>query len=308
LKRSRARLGAAVLGVAVVADGSVAQAQEKAAAQTAFDEGRRLASSGDHGGACAWFEASERLEPAVGTLLNLADCYEKLGRSASEWAALREAAARAALAGEDGRAEFAKAKANALEPMLARIEVSVQSPVDGLQVQRDDVAVFPTLWGSAVPVDPGPHVITVRAPGAMDWSTRIDVPRGPGLAIVMVPPLASRAPSARAPVPVTPDALKERVDGRFVAGLVTMAAGGGGLVAAAVAGAGAIDRKAAGERDEALGWAEAFDWIAVPSALTLIAGTVIFGIDRASAPHNPRVVLAPAWKDRGAGLVAVVLF
>ena len=55
-------------------------AENKAAAEALFDEGRALMDKGDIGGACREFEESDRLDPAPGTLLNLAGCYDGLGQ------------------------------------------------------------------------------------------------------------------------------------------------------------------------------------------------------------------------------------
>src|SRR5580658_735634 len=48
-------------------------------AETLFREGRNLARAGDWAAACPKFAESHRLDPAPGTLLNLADCEEHLG-------------------------------------------------------------------------------------------------------------------------------------------------------------------------------------------------------------------------------------
>src|SRR5450432_1599182 len=55
------------------------------AAQALFDDAKRLVQEGDAASACPKFEESERLEPGIGTKLNLADCYERVGRNASAW-------------------------------------------------------------------------------------------------------------------------------------------------------------------------------------------------------------------------------
>src|SRR5687767_15052938 len=60
-----------------------ALASDTVAADAAFQEGRALMASGDLAAACARFEDSRRHEPAVGTELNLGECYERLGRLAS---------------------------------------------------------------------------------------------------------------------------------------------------------------------------------------------------------------------------------
>ena len=84
---------ASLLGIAMLASPAFARAAEPpSAAQVAFDEGRRLEDSGDFPAAAARFEESERLEHALGTLLNLANCYERGGRLASAWRAFRRGA------------------------------------------------------------------------------------------------------------------------------------------------------------------------------------------------------------------------
>src|SRR5262245_52199416 len=79
---------------AVAAQDTVPSDDERAAAQVLFDEGRKLLKDEKIELACAKFAESMRLDHAVGTQLNLADCYEKLGRTASAWINWVEAAAR----------------------------------------------------------------------------------------------------------------------------------------------------------------------------------------------------------------------
>ena len=87
---------AAALTLLVTLSPVVAAAQsssgDKAAADALFDEGKRLLAAGDTAQACAKFETSMKLFDQLGTRLNLADCYEKVGRTASAWAEFREAA------------------------------------------------------------------------------------------------------------------------------------------------------------------------------------------------------------------------
>jgi hypothetical protein len=55
---------------------------ESSEAETLFREGREAVKRGDYAVACPKFEESQRLEPANGTLLNLALCEEGWGRAA----------------------------------------------------------------------------------------------------------------------------------------------------------------------------------------------------------------------------------
>ena len=64
----------------------VAQERDPAAAQALFDQGRDLMRQNKHAEACPKLAESNRLDPAIGTLFHLADCYEQSGRVASAWA------------------------------------------------------------------------------------------------------------------------------------------------------------------------------------------------------------------------------
>jgi hypothetical protein len=80
MRAHRSILVRVMLGLSFV---TRAASADSAAAEALFREGRDAAKHGDLETACADFAESQRLDPAPGTLLNLAECEEKLGRVAS---------------------------------------------------------------------------------------------------------------------------------------------------------------------------------------------------------------------------------
>src|SRR4249919_971457 len=66
--------------------GAQTSASDKAMAEHLFDRGLALMRQGQFSEACTQLEQSEAIERGIGTLLYLAECYEKLGRTASAWA------------------------------------------------------------------------------------------------------------------------------------------------------------------------------------------------------------------------------
>jgi serine/threonine-protein kinase len=195
-----------MVGAAAMARANPACAQaapsssDKVAAEALFQDGRKLVADGKYAEACPKFADSQRLDPSPGTLLNLANCYDKLGRTATAWATYREAASAANAAGRSDYVATAERHASALEPKLSRLTVSVAQPVEGMQVARDGVLVPRGAWGTAMPVDPGPHDLTASAPGYKGWVSSVTVAPDASRANVTVPALEALPPEAL-PVP-----------------------------------------------------------------------------------------------------------
>lgn len=218
---------------------ALARAQnDKAAAEALFDEGVRLMKQNDFSEACPKLEESERIDPAVGTLLYLGECYERVGKTASSWATFREAASLANNSNQAERARVAGGRARELEPKLSRLSIDLTpdaARISGVVVKRSGQRVEPSLYGTALPVDPGEYSVEVTAPGYETWTAPIMVEAGgvsvsvrvPGLmkvpeAPVTPPPTAKTSVSADqgpAPAPLPPPAKHRRTTGQTL-GLV----------------------------------------------------------------------------------------
>jgi hypothetical protein len=211
--------------------------EDRAAAQLLFDEGQQLKKKGEHAAACEKFAASQSLDPAVGTQLNLADCYEKIGRTASAWVNFVEVSKHDEAGAK--RAKYARQHAEALAPRLTKLQIQIEEPVDGLELKRDGVLVPQKTWGIAVPVDPGDHEIVAVAPGKERWSRTVEV-GGEGETITVTVPALADAAGSGAPEPIEPDEPEAAEPaaggpgGQTIAGGVLLGLGGAGVLVAAV--------------------------------------------------------------------------
>jgi hypothetical protein len=184
------------------------------AATALFDEARKLMAAHKYSEACPKFSESERLAPSGGTLINLAQCYEHTGQTASAWLAWKDAAARASAAGKDDAEKSAVHRAALLEPALAKLTIVVDSAsnVAGLEVKRDGVVLGHAEFGIPIPVDPGPHVVSATAPKKKDWSAPITVaPRDADVhvTVALVDDPAAMAAEATVPAAAAPSAAPE---------------------------------------------------------------------------------------------------
>jgi hypothetical protein len=271
----------AALSSAVIALSSGAarvHAGDPVAAEFVYRRAMELMAKGEYEQACVRFEESQKLDAGIGTLLHLADCYEKAGRTASAWATFNEAADAARSKGQRDRESMAKKRASALAPKLATMRVTVppEHEPPGLEVRRGQTLVPKLLWGIDAPVDPGTYEIRASAPGKVEWKTTVTVEPRPGAVSVSIPRLESVPP----PKPAAPPPAARAESGMPAQRIAAIVAGGAGGVAMAVsAGIGFAARSRFDESaihcDKDLCDQEGVD-IRAGAKGTALAGTVVF--------------------------------
>jgi hypothetical protein len=183
-----------------VSSASLAVAQPsdiKTLAEQLFAQGRELARANKWAEACPKFEASLRYNAGIGTRLNLATCYEKIGKLASAWALFRDTAALALRAGDAVRHDYALEQAAALLPRLPKLTIAgPRTPPPGFAVTRDGLALDLATLGTALYVDPGSHVVTASAPGFEQFNATLTVGEAESESVVIREPTPSRRPVA----------------------------------------------------------------------------------------------------------------
>jgi hypothetical protein len=238
---------ALALALALGSSASLARAQSRdpAAAEALFREGRALSDAGDIAGACAKFRESDRLDPAVGTTFNIADCEERLGHLARAWTLFDEVAQR--LPPSDKRRTVAQKRAAALEPRLPKLRVTLAPGApEGTRITRDGVELGAASLGTPLPVDPGEHVLRISAPGHADNELKVlvsereirtlEVQPGP-MQSAAVPLVLPTEPHPPADQPA-PSSGKSPVVGYVIGGI-----GVAGFITGAVAGALTLQKK-----------------------------------------------------------------
>jgi hypothetical protein len=245
---------------------------DAAAAQALFDSAKQLMAAGKYADACPKLEESQRLEPGTGTLLNLANCYEQVGKLTTAWTTFLSAASAAKTSGQPDRESVARQRAAVLATKLSKIVIDVAAgeKIAGIEVRRDGMAVGRPQWGLPIPADQGPHRIEVSAPGRKPWvheiilkgsdTLTVTVPdlqaeTAPAAPTPAVPPQAAPppvAPPPAAPAPTPPDSASKPRDestGLGAQRAVAIAAAGVGVAGIAVGAVFGLQAKS--KRDEA---------------------------------------------------------
>lgn len=307
-----------LLAALVIAPGAVRA--DGAAAEALFQEGRAAASRGDHATACAKFQESNRLDPAVGTVFNIGDCSEKIGRVATAWQSFREVQQR--LPSNDERVGIAKKRADALEARLPKLTIVLVDAPAGAKVRRDGVELGDASLKVALPVDPGSHVVDVTAPGRKDQSfpftireaekKTLEVKAGPA-EDKPVPTTTASTTAAPPPSGTATSVDVEPGDGRKKTGIVVLGVGGGVFVVGAVLGVLTMQKKSTADDNCPDKRCNAEGYDAVKSGRTLgtlstvglglgLVGMGVGGYLLASSPKKESA-LAP-WVGPGSGGVS----
>jgi tetratricopeptide (TPR) repeat protein len=199
-RRMKHRLPLAALAFAAAAAfAAPARADDNAAAEALFQQAKTLTEQQRYDEACPKFAASYKLDKALGTLLNLADCEEHSGRIATAWAHWGEAV-ELAQKGGDKRDAFASGHRDALAPRLPMLRLDIAAGKSSLDVYRDAVKIDPAAYGVPLPSDPGGHVVSVRRGAETLVEKRVAVREGETTALALDLVAIEKA----APPPVVP--------------------------------------------------------------------------------------------------------
>jgi hypothetical protein len=227
--RSTIACSVAAALLALIAGAAPARADttpaERAMAEGLFKEGKKLLAKGNVDEACEKLASSFKIDPAGGTLLNLASCHEQQGKTATAWGEFNDALAMANKAKRAERQKVAKEHIAKLEPKLARVTLTTSAAdrTAGLEVKLDGVVMAPGALATGIPVDPGEHTAAATAPGKIPWEAKVTVKDAesksvevPALQDVPLPP----------PPPPPPLGWKKPVGGALVgAGAVSLVIG-----------------------------------------------------------------------------------
>ncbi|HVH44551.1 MAG TPA: hypothetical protein VM925_19490 [Labilithrix sp.] len=193
---------ACAIGAAIVLWQLPAAAGDAATAREQLKLGYTLAQEGKCEEAIPHLRESLRLDAKAITIINLADCEEKVGKLADAMGHWVDARARAQAEGHRPIEEEAAARLGALEPRLARLMIVLapSAPKD-IVVERDGVVLGGPSIGIPLPVDPGAHSIVVKASGHRDVTSELTLAEGEvkrlevdAGALVEAPPPAPVAP------------------------------------------------------------------------------------------------------------------
>ena len=221
-------------------------------ADAAFKRGRELLKAGKYADACVEFEHSQKLDPALGTEFNIAQCSEKIGKLARALELYRGMLPR------DTNAERKKIVGDAIPNLEARVPhliVKVPSPPAGfaltIQVINSGLPPRELMVNKSIEIDFGEYTIVAKATGASDWSqnvridteaktTTIEPPFGPK-PVINPPPPTPTGPTAG--IMQKPPEEEEPVDDpappksrRKLYGIIAMSAGGAALITGLVFG------------------------------------------------------------------------
>lgn len=294
---------------------SAGWADEIADAEALFNQAKELRDAGNYEAACPMFEDSQRLDPQLGTLINIADCYEKLGKWATAWARYKAAIEIAEKRGDD-RIHFVQEGKERVEPKVPKVVVAVSSAAEELTIERGGVTLSSTMYGVELPVDPGTVPVTISRGDTVLETRQVEAREGEvarleldlaAIAAAHPPPPDPEPAIETVRVPAQPYDPTHRNIGIIVGavGATAVLVAGGLEIAALVKKGQATEPDSCvgkfcsaaglGDAESAKTFAEAGQWLGIGGLVTLAVGATIF-FTAPSEPDEVATQLVP-WVD-----------
>jgi hypothetical protein len=221
LRRGLSPLALAVAGGLALAGASAsARADDTSEAVRLFDKGRSLMqNTATLAEACRTLEKSLELWDRGDTVLNLALCHRRQGRTATAWAEFDRALSHGTKVGFPEAIEEAKKQRADLEAILSRLTVTIPpatAALQGLAVEVDGEPWPRERWNTALVRDPGPVRVRAQARGHKPFEAQVELGANKDAKSVVVvlevepppppppPPTPPPRPVAKPPRPVWP--------------------------------------------------------------------------------------------------------
>lgn len=200
------------LGAILVVGATILPAHAEApdaVAMALFRKGRDLVAQGDWAKGCEKLTQSFARQASASTLLNLARCDEHEGRITSAWTRHHQALPLAERVDDVARREelvqLVHEGLARLEPRLPKLLVVVHTDAAGMALVDEGGRALPI--GEEVPLDPGLHTVTARAPGYREMRSPVVLSEGRTTELVVTlvqeTARAEPAPIASPPAPAS---------------------------------------------------------------------------------------------------------
>ncbi len=186
---------------------------ELTVARRLFDEGKAAEDAGEFRVAAEKFRRAASIKDTPGIRFHLARCEEEQGAFVE--AVLEYDRARELLDSGVKAADVAKLLPAARERAQAKVaQLTIKPPphVADLTIALDGKALSTSVWGAAMPINPGKHRVTASAPGRADYSYELELGSGETAEIKvelreLPKPTSSPPTTAALPPPVSQAAL-----------------------------------------------------------------------------------------------------
>ena len=275
--------------------------------------------AGKYAEACPKLEAAQKLYSSAGILLNLGDCYEKIGRTASAWTRFGEAVSVATRSNRADDADEARRRQEALEPALVRLVIRVPSPVPGLVVtprrrharrrrsgERRCRSIPASTWCAPRRPATSRGRRRCRSPGAATRSRSRCPSSAPRATVDKLPPERIPDTPPKPPARRQPAAAGHGLAWGLLIGGVVVGAGGGGLMLVEAQRAGTARNK----MDQTAYDATRTPWTiglvgAIAGGVAGIAGVVLFAVGSSSSSDSNKADTTTAWIAPGPGGIQI---
>lgn len=205
----------------VVTPAAAQDAKELARARAKFQQATELEQAGNCATAVQLFREVGQVRMTPQVRFHIALCEDRLGRLVAALGGYELALADADSVGAEFRAEVEQ-NVNRLRQSIPKLVIQRGPGADAATIELDGVAVGDSSVGVDIPLDPGPHAVTARAPNYQAFETTVTLAKGERktveVALAALAPEVPERPQVVEPPPPPPKQHKIKLAPYIVGG------------------------------------------------------------------------------------------